>query len=76
MVKYVGLIVAKIADGVFSEVGVVEGQYLKVGEAIQIEDFLEATDLVAADVKIMERHKIVQAGLNAVDLVSSNPELL
>lgn len=76
MVKYVGLIVAKIADGVFSEVGVVEGQYLKVGEAIQIEDFLEATDLVATDVKIMERHKIVQAGLNAVDLVSSNPELL
>lgn len=76
MVKYVGLIVAKIADGVFSEVGVVEGQYLKVGEAIKIEDFLEATDLVAADVKIMERHKIVQAGLNTVDLVSSNPELL
>ena len=52
MIEHVGLVIAQIADWIFSEVRVIEGKDLEVGESIEVEDFFEAADLVACDVQI------------------------
>lgn len=76
VVEDVGLVVAEVADGVFSEVGVVEGEDLQVGQPVEVEHFFEAADFVAADVEVVEGDQVVQTGLDGVDLVACDPELL
>ena len=55
---------------------VVEGEHLQVGETVEVEDLLEGADLVAGDVEIGELCQLVQAGLNVLDVVAADPQLL
>jgi hypothetical protein len=41
VVEYVGLVVAEVADGVVSEVGIGEVECFEVGQSVKIKDFLE-----------------------------------
>ena len=54
MVQHVSLIVAEVADRIFSEMRVIEREDLQVGESVEIEYLFEAADLVATDVQVGE----------------------
>jgi hypothetical protein len=54
VVKHIGLIVAEVADRIFSKMWVIEGENLQVGQPVEVEHLLEAADLVATDVQIGE----------------------
>lgn len=54
MIQNIGLIVTKIADGIFSEMWVIEGKNLQIGQSVEVEYFFEATNFIAADIKIIE----------------------
>jgi hypothetical protein len=54
MIQDIGLIVAQIADGVFSEMWVIEGEDLQIGKSVEVEYFFEATNLIAADIEVIK----------------------
>ena len=75
MIENVGLVVAQVADGILSEMGIVEGQHFQIRQAVEVEHLLEATNFVATDVEVNQTDQVIEAGLNGIDLVASNPQL-
>ena len=75
MIEDVGLVIAQVADGILSEVGIVEGQHFQIGQTVEVEHLLEAADFVATDVEVNQTDQVIEAGLDGVDLVASNPQL-
>lgn len=75
MIKHVGLVVAEVADGVLSEMRIVEGQYFQVRKPIQIEDFLEGANSVSAYVQVSQFSELVQTCLDRINLISCDPQL-
>lgn len=54
MIKNVGLIVAKIADGVLSKMRVIEGEHFQIGKPVEIEHFFEAANFISADIEVIQ----------------------
>lgn len=75
MVQHIGLVVAQVADRVLPEVRVIERKHLQVGETIQVQHFFKTADLIATDVQVIQRHQVVEARLDGLNLIAGNPEL-
>ena len=75
MIEDVGLIIAQVADGILSEVGIIEGQHFQVRQTVEVEDLLEAANFVATDIEVNQADQVIKAGLDGVDLIASNPQL-
>jgi hypothetical protein len=76
VIQNIGLVVAEVTDGIFAEVRIVEGEDFQVGEPVQIEYLLETADLITCNVQVSEINESVQACLDGIDLVASDPQLL
>lgn len=74
VVQHIRLVIAEVADRIFPEVWVIEGEHFEVGQPVQVQNFFEGADFVTADVEVSEAGEGVQAGLDGVDLVASDPQ--
>jgi hypothetical protein len=70
------LIIAKIADGILSKMGIIETKNFKIWQSVEVQCFFEGTNLVASDVKISKTLKLIKGDAYLFDLIASNPKLL
>ena len=75
MIEDVGLIIAQVADGILSEVGIIERQNFQVRQAVEVEDLFKAANFVTTDIEVNQADQIIKTGLDGVDLIASNPQL-
>jgi len=54
MVKNIGLVIAKIANWILSEMWVIKRQNFQIREPIKVENFFETANLIPADVEIIQ----------------------
>ena len=49
------LVIAEIADWIFPEMGIVEGEHLEFLQPVEIKRFLKRADFVAGNVQVLKR---------------------
>lgn len=76
MIQHVRLVVAQVADRVLPKMRIIERQHLQPRKTIQVQCFLERTDLIPRDVQILQRFQTIQRHPNRINQIAGYPELL